>query len=379
MSGAQIIEKNNDLAANTYLSHFNSAKPLEVLVLAPQTKGVPFWDDKIAVMIAAADDLNINLEVQRLQPNEDNQFFMTERFKKVVKRAHKPDYFISYLHGGVEKSLLTMIEQAKINFISINNHIPDTLYQEFGLPRQKYKHWLAHISPDDYHVGKALTEELYKVAKASNHKTSTYRMLALSGPKNSTVASQRTSGLQSAVDNNADLTLLQLAYSNWHPSDANAKMLKLMQRHEQFSLLWGISDVVTLGAIQALERQKLTPNKDVFAGGINWSKEGIAAVQSGKMVVSFGGHFLDGAKALILIYDHASGKDFDQVIGTVIKTKLQAITAANVNDYEKFLSAGQWHKIDFKSFSLFENPAIKQYNFSSAAFMNFEEKAKVKQ
>lgn len=344
---------------------------IEVLFLVPDAKGIPFWEALLSVMYAAADDLNIKLEVQRILPEQQNRFVMTNVFTQVSQRENKPDYLISFLEGNIEQYLLDIIEKEKIYFFSINNYIPQRVYQKVGLPREKYQYWLAHISPDEYLAGKELVKHLYQYTKNVINTDEPLRLLGLSALKNSLVSQQRTLGLLDGVKELKELNLLQTAYVSWQQKEAYHKTLKLFSRHQQSSIIWSVSDNLALGAISAIKQEKLVPNQDVIVGGIDWSIAGLKAIKSGEMLVSFGGHFLDGAKTLVLISDHARGLDFNKFVPKVIKTKLTPITQQNVDKYEKYISTSPWHKLNFKTFSLIENPSTSGYNFATESFFDF--------
>ena len=44
--------------------------------------------------------------------------------------------------------------------------------------------------------------------------------------------------------------------------------------------------------------------------------------------------------------------------------ELEVITADNVNQYMPIAETTDWSKVDFKRFTLFNNPEVKEHNFS---------------
>ena len=351
-----------------------SPKQLHVVVLIPEPKVAPFWHSLLTVMLAAAKDLYIDLEIQTLAPGEHNRFSLLDRFEAIGISNTKPDYFISPLQLGVEKELLEIIEKYQLNYVSINSYIPASQYALLGKPREKYRHWLGHISPNDFLVGKELAEYLFQVTKANMKHEKSFNLIGITAPKSSLVGQQRAKGLFQALEHRPEFMLAQVAYSNWNKDETFSKVDKLLKRHENISILWSVSGDIALGALAAVKENNLVPGRDVFIGGIDWTEDGLAAIKKGEMEVSYGGHFLDGAKALILAYDHYNGHDFTDHMSAIIETKLRAITHQNVLFFERFFKKTRWDELNFKKFSLFEQPAKRKYDFEIENFLILNKK-----
>lgn len=364
---AQPINTTNSLTVERELN-----SQINVTVLVPEPSQAPFWASVLDVMKAASDNLNIKLDIQILKASQHNRFSMLERFEDIATTTQKPDYFISPLQLGVEKELLEIIEKNQINYISLNSYIPAVQYEKLGRPREHFKHWLGHISPNDFLVGKELAEYLFQVTKAKNKNKPTLNLIGITAPKSSLVGQQRAKGLFKALSQRKEFILSQLAYSNWSREETFTKVDKLLKRHQNISIIWNVSDDIALGSLSAVQNNGLKPGDDVFIGGIDWTSDGLSAIKRGEMEVSFGGHFLDGAKALVLIFDHYNGQDFADNSSTIFETKLRAITQSNVVFFENILKHKRWSKLNFRKFSLFENPARSKYSFEVESFLIVE-------
>lgn len=360
------------ITLNALPSDYSINKKIKVTVLVPEPSKAPFWESVLQVMKAASNDLNIKLDIQILKASQNNRFSMLKRFEEIASRASKPNYFISPLHLGVEKELLEVIEKYQLNFISLNSYIPTFQYEKLGRPREQFKYWLGHISPNDFLVGKELAEYLFQITKAQNKNKSTFNLIGITAPKSNLVGQQRAIGLFDALKQRKEFVLSQIAYSNWNKKETFTKVSKLLKRHHNISIIWNVSDDIALGSISAAKKNGLIPGESVFIGGIDWTEEGLAAINRGEMEVSFGGHFLDGAKALVLVFDHFNGQDFSDRSGTIFETKLRAITQTNVLFFESVLKNNRWGKLNFRKFSLFENPAKSKYNFEVENFLIIE-------
>ena len=345
-------------------------QPIHVVFLVPEPEGVEFWDLMLTVMKAAQKDLNIELEVIHFSDVDYPYNKIIKRLEDVTKRKNKPDYIISYLYLDFERQILDIIEKNKVNYFSINSFIPLSLFNKLGKPREQYRYWLGHISPNDIRVGEMLTLYLFKTAKVRK-KQKNIRLLAIAAQQNNLVSEHRRTGLMQAVNRQPEINLVDLVYSDWLSASAEIKAKALLAKHQNISIFWNVSIGTAIGTIQAIKQQPLTLGKDIFVGGIDWTVQAINAIKGGEMEVSFGGHFLDGAKVLILLYDHFHGADFIDKIGPVIETKLRAINKQNVLFFEAKLTNPQWHKLNFKKFSLFENKSASRYNFETEYFFKF--------
>ena len=77
--------------------------------------------------------------------------------------------------------------------------------------------------------------------------------------------------------------------------------------------------------------------------------------------MSIGGHFLDGALALILLHDHHRGRDFEPWSR---QSSLTAATKRDADRYHRFLQGRPWKKVDFTRFSRVRGPGSEPPAFS---------------
>ena len=121
-----------------------------------------------------------------------------------------------------------------------------------------------------------------------------------------------------------------------------------------------------LDALEAIEEAGHAPGRDVFCGGVDWAPEALAKVLGGTLTTSLGGHFMDAAWSLILLYDHHRGRDFQL---PEARSKNVPATSQNVDDVLRLTDTSQWHRIDFSRFSRVENPSLQDYDFSPQAVL----------
>ncbi|WP_108649122.1 hypothetical protein [Dongshaea marina] len=75
---------------------------------------------------------------------------------------------------------------------------------------------------------------------------------------------------------------------------------------------------------------------------------------------------MDGAWALVMLYDYHHGKDF---IRERFKPRMYPITRDNLAQYQPLLIQSRWEEIDFRKFSKVYNPKVKRYDFSPEMVM----------
>jgi hypothetical protein len=86
--------------------------------------------------------------VRRARPRADG-----ELVQAVAQRRHKPDYLLLVNEKLAGPAMLSMADQAGIPcFLSFNQLDPAQL-QASGLPRQRLKHWLGSLTPDNAMAG----------------------------------------------------------------------------------------------------------------------------------------------------------------------------------------------------------------------------------
>ena len=321
------------------------AEKMKVAFINPTYPNEPFWGLLTDFMASAAKDLDVELQVYYSQ---SNRFKTLEIAQEILKSPNKPDYMVFHFQAQMGARILQAAEEAKVYSFVINTNVPETDAQDIGKPRGKFKYWLGHLVPDDQQAGYLLASELIEKAielkkVAEDGKV---HMFGLTGTTDNTASINRNTGLKEFVDKRSDVILHQIVNTSWNKEKA-AKVTKiLMARYPETSVIWSASDAMALGAIQSLEALNLRVGKDVLLGGIDGTPAGLKAVNDGKMVATMSGHFIEGAWAIVLLYDHYYGVDFANDLGLAISDPYYI------------------NQIDFKFFSKVANPKRKQYQFT---------------
>lgn len=327
-----------------------SADQIKVAFINPTYPNEPFWSLMTDLMVAAAKDLDIDLQVHY---SERNRFKSLEITESILASEDKPDYLIFHFQAQMGAKMLQAAENAKVHSLVINTDVPKIDASEIGAPRGKYTYWIGHILPDDFSAGATLASSLLAKAKAQNKqaKDAKIHMIGLTGTGDNTASVERELGINSIINQRDDVVLHQIVNASWEKEKAAQITKVLMQRYPETSVIWSASDLMGLGAIESLEELGLDPGKDVLVGGIDGAILGLDAVQKGQMSASVSGHFVEGAWALLLLYDHFHGKDILLENGLVLQSVMDLVDDSNVEIVLSKINSDYFEQIDFKSFS----------------------------
>lgn len=346
------------------VNYHQCQKPLKsprVMVIVPTDKSNPFWNNVLELMKQASVELGIKLNVQYLNSDENiGQHNYVQALERVLSEKNEIDYLISIFWIGIEKHVVEATIKNNIRLFSIFSPINNKTTNKAGLPEENYQNWIGHMTPDDYQVGYDLADFLIKKSRLTNNNH--LRMVAINGKQDSDVSIQREKGLLDRVALENDVELLQIVNSNWSSESGEYLMENLLNRFKNIDIIWSASDNMTIGIVNALKKRKSNFLKNTVIGSIDWSKQIVPFIKSKDVDVSYGGHVFYGAYILSLIYDHYNNYDFNAELGPVINTRLQAITAVNIDR----ISSNNFSKINFKALSKCSSgyEQNKSYKFS---------------
>lgn len=363
LSIALLIACTNSIAKQSNDQKKYSENTYNVLVILPEGRKSAFWRDTIEYMRAAAASLKLDLTVHYFSEVDKNRFQIVSTITNLLKSQVKtPDMVVSTLSFTVEEEIIGLFDLLKLPLITINTSIDDDVFQRTGKPREKYKYWLAHISPDDVVVGSQLADYLFDHVQVEKKV-----LIGLGGLFYHTPGRCRSQGLKLAVEKRgSEIDFIQEVPVDWNAIEARIKTEKLLTRHNDVNIIWTASDAMVEGALQAIAYSfpHYTPGENIWLGGINWNASAIDNITNNKQIVSFGGHFVEGGVALILLYDFIHGIDFAQDIGVIFKTIMEPMHKENVATIARQLSVDSWYKIDFTKFTKYHNSELEHYSLT---------------
>jgi ABC-type sugar transport system substrate-binding protein len=342
----------------------SAPRPLRVVFLDVLQLENPWRTELLSAMRAAANDLGIDFVDHTVGhwPGE-----ILEQARQIVRGPGKPDYLLVSLHRGIGPGVLELAERAGVPVFVISSGLLPADQARYGGPRQHFAHWLGQMMPDDVEAGRELAVLLLEAARArAGAPDAPVRLVALEGRRGDGAAMLREEGLRQALAGSANAQLLQGVSASWRQEVARRKTFLLRRRYPELQAVWAANDLMALGALKGLE--DAGAGGQVVVGGIDWTPEALEAVRDGRMVASLGGHFLEGAWALVLLYDYHQGHDFASE-RLEWRTRLQPLTRDTVDAWLRLHLGMDWESFDFRAFSKAAHPGLARYDFSLQALL----------
>lgn len=335
-----------------------------VIFANPAARGDVFFDLMTGFMAAAADDLGFELDVYY---GDRNHIIIDENVKAIYSRERLPDYVIGMNARNSGQTMLDLAEQTGVPTVFINQSFLSEKRAEIGQPGERYKQWLFEYLPDDVHAGYLLAKKLILEAyeKGLVKKDGTIDMLAVNGKASSGATPLRAEGLKQALSEHPNVKLRQLVRADWMRDRARKQTKGLLERYPETTIIWSASDMMGLGVSEGIREFGKLPGRDILTGGIDWAALGFDLVGSGDFVTTVGGHFMDGAWALVMLYDHIQGIDFDRPK----MSRFSAIFRDNYLEYQTHFGSSNWRQIDFTKFTKAHNPKLLKYDFGLDAML----------
>jgi ABC-type sugar transport system substrate-binding protein len=284
--------------------------------------------------------------------------------------AARPQYAIITNDNATGPALLRVLDAAGVKTVFAFSSLTAADRAELGGPRERFKGWLGSIEPraDDagYLTGKALIAR----ARTANARGADGRIhvLALAGDRTTPSSIRRNEGFLRAVAESGDAVVDQMVYAAWTREKGAEQAEWLFKRYPGTRVVWAGNDLMAFGAMQAWEKQGGAPGKDAWFSGVNPSQEAMDAIRSGRLAALAGGHFISGAWAVVLVHDHAHGRDFAAEALEFDRTMFTLFDAASAERYTRRFGDG-FASIDFRRYSKARNPQLQKYDFDFGQFL----------
>lgn len=327
-----------------------------------------FWTNVSKFMEAAAEDLNINLEILY---SSRNHLKMQEHASEVISRKEPPDYLLIVNEKLSAEEMVIKANKKGVKIFVMLNRFEGEQHQRMGQPREKYKNWIGSLVPDNHFAGYQIAKYLIEHAQKHNRFSvnSHLEIVGFAGDYVTPASVQRVEGLKKAVSDYPNVDLKQVVATDWSRDIARRKAPHLLKRYPKIGAIWAANDPIAIGAMEGVMKAGIKPGKDIFFGGLNWDTPGLEKINNGDMVTSLGGHFMTGGWVLVLLHDYHFGRDFAEE-GVRLQYKIfGAIHHGNIDFFVEKFGDKNWGKIDFTNFSKVINPSINKYNFTLEALL----------
>jgi ABC-type sugar transport system substrate-binding protein len=346
---------------------FAENKPLKFAFFNIATPEDYWWNNASRIMQAACEDFGIELD---LYYANRNQFLMIRQFQQVVNDSPRVN---GVIFSNMKQNIVQMLqiaEKAKIPAFVFNAGLTENEIKKYGGPRKIFSYWIGQILPSDEQAGYDLAKKLFAQAKKNGLADAEGKLhvIGIGGTISDIAAIEREKGLIKAVKEDPQVMLHQIVPASWERERGRAVFLGLKSRYPDVKVVWAANDPMGLGVIAGIKSLKLEPGKDILVGSIDWIPDALEAVRRGELTVSIGGHFLESAWSVVLLYDYFNGNDFSKE-SVEFTSRMEILTPKNIENYPEFFEDGNWGKVDFKKFSKTTFPHLKVYNFTFDAII----------
>lgn len=332
-------------------------KPIKGVYFRPYSHQSSFWNANGKFIDAVAASLNIELSNIPIDELHRNRFGFYELIKESIDKQDKPDFIISIFYAKGEENLLALLDSYDVPFFTVNTSLDDATLGIIGRPRERFKNWIGHISPDETLGGASLVASLSAINKGQN-------LAVFAATHQSAVNNHRVAGM-SAKAQELGINVIPPVTTDWTTPSAIKAAQTLFRRISEFDMIWTAGPDIAEGVVKVLQdSERLKNNKNLAIGTFDWSANAIDLVQKGLVDVSYGGHFMESGWALLLMHDYLGGLDYRTEVGSLLSSKLKAIEKHNVNEVAEFLINDNWKSIDFKQYSKCFNENLAHYKFS---------------
>ena len=335
---------------------------IDVTFLNPATPTHVFWKRVSKITQFAADDLDIKLTIEY---GNDNRVDSLSKLIEISQRKKKPDFVIFMPYTGNSFQSFQILEEAKINFLTLERSIPQTERERLDSPGSLFKYWRGEIYHDNVEAG----AELAKVLIQRGQQGSIEKQLKLFGITGdySGESYDRSKGLVNATANKKTVKLHQIIHANWNAEQAVEKYDLLIKRYGNAQIVWCASDTMAL-AITDHHARANPSSKPIIVGGFDWLPEAIIAIEKDQLAASIGGHVFMGAWSLIKIHNEQT-TDAASKVKNDLPYKMSVIHKHNVNFYKPLFNDSLIQKFDFRLLSdQFAQQKAKQ-NFNAEAII----------
>lgn len=335
-----------------------------VTFINPGKHDETYWVDAANGMRSAANSLGIDLEILFAERDPVRQIQLTSAVA-AREGSDRPDYLLLSVEKGTFAEQLRIADGAGLKVFLAYNGLLDEERARFGGPREQYKGLLGSLIPSAESAGEMTAQALLDEARRRGLQADDGKihLVAISGDRSTDSSIRRNEGMLSVVDANEDLVLDQLVHADWSRDIGKLKAAQLHERYPDATLFWSGSDLIALGAMEALRERGLRPGVDVLVSGVNTSVEAMNAVIRGEMTALAGGHYMTGAWSLVLLYDYHHGIDFAETEGVEMQRSMFTLFTPELA--ARFLECfgASIPKVDFTRYSKFLNPDMTRYQF----------------
>lgn len=343
------------------ISNIIHSPPIKVALVVPAGSTFFYFEKMIEIMKAAEISLNIDLTViQGFAYKTDRNYIYNKILTTVNTPATKPDYIIMSPISNMIEPTLKLTRDKNIKVVTLNDlRLIEDLDNKIYPRQAPNSHWIASVNARQQHYAYLTTKALINHNIKNKIQT---KALLLTGGKHTQSSHIRVSGALKAFNelDNQRLTHTVIAqhFIGWAPENAERNIRKINYPPTRFNTVISASDVITQAIVSHYPQ-----HEDYIINGFDWSTEGLNEVAANRVLLSYGGQYIDGLRALLMIYDYHRGLDFIKLTKKgLLQTDLSLATPDNAQAILLALDKKAWGEYDFTQLSRSHDPT-QAYRF----------------
>jgi hypothetical protein len=180
--------------------------------------------------------------------------------------------------------------------------------QASGLPRQRLRHWLGSLAPDNTMAGSLTMQALLDEARQRFAPGTPLNVLMMAGDRSTPASTERVDGARRVLAAHPSARLTQLVYGEWERQRALQQGLWLLQRYPQINIV-GRPMTMAFGLEEAIRVAASSP-ANRYCSAPSTTRQAMRERRDGRLSALAAGHFMMGAWGLVLLYDYQHGHDF---------------------------------------------------------------------
>ncbi|MDX1756167.1 MAG: ABC transporter substrate-binding protein [Marinobacter sp.] len=325
----------------------------------------PFWNRVALFARAAGESLGAEIEVFNAGLDRVRMMRQLDWAARGVHGSFDALVFPNFLQTAVY--MLEACERERITCVLFNSDLDAQEGALLGQPERRFRYWTAHLVPDDVQASAAMTQALVDRAAATRPERP-LSMVGVNGYRADAPAVAREQGMRRVIEARDDVRIRQVVYTDWSGEDAYTRTLGLYHRYHELDFIWSANYRSTTGILRALKMAGASPGYDVFVNSFGLGAEMFRQLADGEIEITAGGHFVEGAWAVILAFD-ALLTPQSEVSGIKLHTPLLLVTQDNLDDVRLALERLESEPervfdVDFRQFSRRGQPEPRDYRFS---------------
>ncbi|MCX2863622.1 ABC transporter substrate-binding protein [Paucibacter sp. PLA-PC-4] len=342
----------------------------QVYFINPGHRDETFWRQAGEAMQAAADSLGISFS-QDFADRDPNRVLALGRAVAARPANQRPDYVLLVNEKATLVANARVLSAAGIkSFAAFSGLLPQE-QARFAPRRAPLQHLLGSLQPKAEDAGYLTAKALIArgLRDAPRGADGRLHLLALAGDRSTTISIARNDGLLKALaEHRSEVVMDAMLATDWKRELARQHSERHLQKHRETALIWCGTDLIAFGALDAARAAGRRPGQDLFVSGINTSAEAMQAVVDGELSALAGGHFMAGAFALAVLYDHHRGRDFAAEGLALEHSMFIGFDAERARRYlARFGSTTP--ALDMRPFSKVLSPQLTHYRFAVQALL----------